>query len=183
MNIAKTKYVGLAILVVTSLVFAQCGGGSSSRRTSSLPTGAKGVEGKTMPKGASMSGPEAIALAPFQGAIKFPHAVSSFAAMDKGVFGRVEGIMKKAAPALASAAKKLPKGAKIVVIGHADPIGGARAAYNYGYARALTVRNYLIKNGVPANRLAVFSAAANDIQNRSNIKADENHRITFAIKK
>ncbi len=187
MNIAKNKYVGLALLVAISLVFAQCGGGSKGAMPKggmAMPTGTPSqVEGKTVPKGAKLEGAQAIALAPFQGAIQFPHAVSSFAGMDKGVFGKIETILKNAAPAIAKVAKELPKGSKLVIVGHADPIGGAAAAYNYGYARALTVRTYLIKNGVPADKLAVFSAAANDLQNKTDIKADVNHRVTFTIQK
>lgn len=178
MNFAKTKYVGVAMLIVASLVFAQCGGGTKRSSTGTTPGSAGSAkEGVTMPKGATMP----LALAPFQGQIQFPHAVSNFTA-DKGLFNKVEPILKRAAPALAKAAEGLPKGGKLVIIGHADPIGGKRAAYNYGYARAATIMNYLAKSGVPRSKMMIFSAADNDLQNKSNIKADENHRITFAIK-
>lgn len=186
MNIAKIKYVGLSLVVAASLVLVACPPPSSTTTSKGgvgLPTGTPAqIEGKTVPKGAKLSGAQAIALAPFQGAIQFPHAVSSFAGMEKGVFGKIEPILKKAAPAIAKVANGLPTGQKLVIVGHADPIGGYQAAVNYGYARALTVRNYLVKNGVPANRLAVFSAAANDLQNKTDIKADVNHRVTFTIK-
>ena len=48
-------------------------------------------------------------------------------------------------------------GQSIVVVGHADPRGGERYNVGLGLQRAKAVRRFLVKRGVPAERIAVDS--------------------------
>ncbi len=137
--------------------------------------------GPVMPNGATADGVVGMALSPVQGEIKFPHGVTSPKQMDKGRVAELEKAIEVVAPALQKALESLEAGKKLVVIGHADSIGGKGAAQSFGMSRAKTVINLLAAKGIPRDRLMPFSAADNDLQNKDNMKADENHRITFAV--
>lgn len=52
--------------------------------------------------------------------------------------------------------------AKVVVIGHTDIIGSARANQALGLKRAETVRNLLVENGIPADSISTSTAGSSE---------------------
>ena len=51
---------------------------------------------------------------------------------------------------------------KVVLIGHADPIGNGSGSQRLALKRAITVRDVLLRNGLDANRVQVESKAASE---------------------
>ncbi|MFG6655663.1 OmpA family protein [Scandinavium sp. M-37] len=54
------------------------------------------------------------------------------------------------------------QGAKIVVIGHTDPIGSVKANQALGLKRAETVRDLLVENGISASSISVSTAGSSE---------------------
>ena len=147
--------LSVAILAIVSLIMVSCGGGTT-----------------TAPRGMDPMS----ALSSIQGALQFKHGKTTMPQQD------YEEWVKTAAPAVNQVVKMIePTGKKLVIVGHADPIGGKNAAIRFGKARAEFVKRVLGKAGVDTSIVKTRSAADNDLQNPTDLKADENHRITFEV--
>ena len=114
-----------------------------------------------------------------QGTIRFPFGVTSVYAAGHN---RMRPHPTRARKAIESALLLLPEDRKIVIVGHSDPVGGPYSAFYHGAARAHSVRNYLVARGLPRDRLVAMTAGASDLRNKDDVRALENHRITFSVK-
>ncbi|MBE7439925.1 MAG: OmpA family protein [Spirochaetales bacterium] len=148
----KVKNLGLALLMIATITFAACGGGSTK----------------------SVSNPVSMALAPLNGLIKFEYAKTTMSAP------QVEKWVSTAAPAVNKALTVVPAGRSLVIVGHANSIGGQRAADNFGLARANFVRNTLRAKGVDVSKIKTKSAGASQ-ENKANLMDPNNFKISFEV--
>jgi len=148
----KVKNLGLALLMIATITFAACGGGSSK----------------------SVGNPASMALAPLNGLIKFEYAKTTMSAP------QVEKWVGVAAPAVNKAMAAVPAGRSLVIVGHANSIGGQRAADNFGLARANFVRNSLRAKGVDVSKIKTKSAGASQ-ENKANLMDPNNFKVSFEV--
>lgn len=71
--------------------------------------------------------------------------------------------------------------AEVVLEGHADAIGEERYNEELGERRAVSVRDYLIGEGVDAGRFTIESRGENDPLVRENVSAPENRRVVTRV--
>lgn len=69
-----------------------------------------------------------------------------------------------------------------VIEGHADPRGGPDFNQWLSQARARTVRDYLVQNGIEEERLTAIGKGAQELLNKENLVAPENRRVTIVTK-
>jgi len=67
---------------------------------------------------------------------------------------------------------------KISIVGHTDTVGSDTFNFGLGGRRAATVRDMLIKHGIPASSIIILSAGKNDlkVQTGANVKNADNRR-------
>ncbi|MFV8433857.1 OmpA family protein [Vibrio owensii] len=71
----------------------------------------------------------------------------------------------------------------IVIEGHADEHGSAKYNYNLALQRAESVKNYLTKNGVDANKITVVSKGSSSLLTESSKKEglSDNRRVEVLV--
>lgn len=66
---------------------------------------------------------------------------------------------------------------RFTIIGHTDGVGSAQYNQRLSERRAASVKNYLMRNGVPADRLGTAGRGKSELLNSTDPNAAENRRV------
>ena len=79
--------------------------------------------------------------------------------------------------------KSMPEDYTVMVTGHTDLVGTEDYNYDLGFERAEAIRDYMLDQGVPANKVQVLSFGENDpvVETEDPIRLKANRRAVVEI--